>query len=88
MGGSITGEAPEGRAACSQVNSAAFSNTRRTIVQVQDRIPHARFRRLTRMLSPRIPRASSVLLSVRASTRPVGRVLVDRRALPTELLRS
>ena len=32
-GGSITGEAPEGKAACSEVYSAAFSSPRRTIAQ-------------------------------------------------------
>jgi hypothetical protein len=34
MGGSITGEAPEEKAASSQVYSAAFSSLRRTIAQV------------------------------------------------------
>src|SRR5215203_5534052 len=36
-GGSITQEAPEGKAACSEVYSAAFSSPRYTIAQVQDR---------------------------------------------------
>jgi hypothetical protein len=42
MGGSITGEVPRGKAACSEVYFFAFSSPRRTMVQVRARKPRAR----------------------------------------------